>query len=95
MKNAIQILADDIRKRLPVLVTIDEPANNGAHWWLTVTFNSNQVEVEWNPEKGFGLCNCPNHGDHPFGGGPDEVSQDPNYVLEFVLRQFWQPKKSL
>jgi predicted XRE-type DNA-binding protein len=56
MRPPIEELAESLATRFPgATVTLRRPIGSGKTWWIDLKVGPNQAEVEWHPDRGFGL----------------------------------------
>lgn len=88
--NAIERVAEAIRKRLPeATVEVDsaDPATvtkfPNAPWFFHVRLKGKFLPCEWRPDRGFGFGDD----DESYGEHPSTVLTDERAVVEYVVKR--------
>ncbi|WP_417746935.1 helix-turn-helix domain-containing protein [Rosistilla oblonga] len=82
-ENPIQNLGNQLAKDCPgVSVTVDKPKNPSGVWFLDIVRDGHIVNVQWQPQRGFGVSSSPGA---DYGEGADEIYDDSDAVRHRVL----------
>ncbi len=88
--NELEIFRDELVVRLPHLVYEFDPAETeSGSSWLDVRFENQLVNIEWKPDKGFGLYT---KAEVSYGTGPDEVYRSKEALSKRILMLFVEHK---
>ena len=88
--NELETVRNSLLKQIPNINCDYDPAENETgSSWLDLRFENQFINIEWNPNKGFGLYL---ENDGSYGLGPNEIYRNKDALFKRILMLFIEHK---